>query len=202
VKCGQAARIDGKRLRIVAHGHRLRSVRRQVGEDGGDLASVVALRFRCAVEGCGAVMLVVPRDILPAMRYSAAAIATAFCLWGRGGRNSAARLRHRPATTDDTALSPWRHARRWLALATTGGLFALGQRLDPASPATDRALRVAGQLAGSAPPHARAGPFAAQVACGAVAVGDPDRSRARQTIRPTMPVTETAATGGSESRTA
>jgi len=146
-------------------------------------------------------MLVVPRDILPAMRYSAAAIGMALCLWGCGACTSTARLAQGMRAAG-TAPSHWRQPRRWLGSVTAGGLFALGQRLEPTSPAKDRALHVASQLAGAATPHARVEPFEAQAASGAVAVDEPNRQRDRPANRPTKFVTTPAGAEGNESRAA
>jgi hypothetical protein len=79
-----------------------------------------------------------------------------------------------------------------VADATTGRLFVLGLRLDPAETARERAVSLTSQLAGACPPDARHGPLEELAAAGAVAVLDRHREPARAPIRPTKFVARAA----------
>lgn len=86
-RCREAA-WRGARLRIVSHGRRAKS---QLGPKDPSHVTVsplgrvvVARRYRCAVGGCGAVMLVGPSSVAPRLHYSACAVALALSLWAKG----------------------------------------------------------------------------------------------------------------------
>ena len=71
--CKAASGPVGGRIQIHGHGLRERQVRGPLGP--GEKAVAVGVpgrRYRCMV--CGAVVLVVPREVLPRRQYSAAAI--------------------------------------------------------------------------------------------------------------------------------
>lgn len=183
VKCGSSAWLGSKR-RIVSHGRRLRRVLRWSSSSGAQPIWVTALRFRCTVEGCGAVMLVVPRDVAPGRHYSAPAIGMAVCLWAYGSRPAHGRA-ERPARPSSPAHRAWAQPRRWVGAATAGGLFTLGLRLEPGEPAKGRALSLASQLAGAALPDGRHGQLEDLAASGAVVALDGHHACPQRPTRPT-----------------
>ena len=79
--CGAASREPGKSLRVVGHGLRGRDVEGpDEPEAGPGSRAVLARRYRCL--GCGAVLVVVPRGVARALRYTLDAIGYALALWG------------------------------------------------------------------------------------------------------------------------
>ena len=165
-RCGRSARGEVG-LRIVSHGTRTRRVVGALTPDGEPVVlSVEVARFRCSVDGCGAVLLVVPRGLAPRHHYAAATIGLSLCLWGMGVTGpTAARSRLCPGAA--RPCRRWAQPGRWVARAAASGrLFRLAVRLDPVPPGrSGRALAraVASQLAGWSEPQSRSSPEAAVV---------------------------------------
>lgn len=79
--CGAASREPGRPLAVVGHGLRGREV--EGPNEPGEAPSstpVLARRYRC--RPCGAVLVVVPRGVGRALRYTLDAINYALALWG------------------------------------------------------------------------------------------------------------------------
>ena len=111
-------------------------------------ATVVARRYRC--RGCGAVLVVVPRGVGRALRYTLDAIGYALALWGYA-RTTAERTRRAVSAAKARSVSApeqWSSLRRWTAGAAR--IFGIG---EPRSSGTlrERAARVASWLAAQAP---------------------------------------------------
>jgi hypothetical protein len=123
--CKAASCPFGGRIQVQGHGLRDRQVRGPPGP-GDDAAVVVIMgrRYRCVC--CGAVLLVVPREVLPRRQYSAAAIGLAFALWGLVQATAlAVRLRVSPATAlGFDAMAGWVTLRRWAKAVKERRLFA------------------------------------------------------------------------------
>jgi hypothetical protein len=86
-------------------------------------AEVVARRYRC--RACHAVVMVVPREVLPRRQYTASAIGLALALFALLGV-SAARVRTRISTwsiVGPTAAVGWTTLRRWIDAVRRGDLF-------------------------------------------------------------------------------
>ena len=77
------------------------------------VASITVRRYRCT--RCSAVLVVVPRGVLPRLRYGAVAIALALALWSVEGLPAAeVRLRVSPfGVVGHDARRGWRSLRRW-----------------------------------------------------------------------------------------
>lgn len=110
--------------------------------------TVVARRYRC--RGCGAVLVVVPRGVGRALRYTLDAIGYALALWGYA-RTTAERARRAVSMAKARSISApeqWSSLRRWAA----GGARLFGSGA-PRSSGTlrDRARRLASWLASQAP---------------------------------------------------
>jgi hypothetical protein len=110
--------------------------------------TVVARRYRC--RGCGAVLVVVPRGVGRALRYTLDAIGYALALWGYA-RATAERTRRAVSTAKARSVSApeqWSSLRRWVAAGAR--IFGSGV---PRSSGTlrDRAERLASWLASQAP---------------------------------------------------
>src|SRR5580698_6077419 len=112
--CKAASCPVGGRIQLHGHGVRQRQVRGPPGpgEDAA-VALITGRRYRCVP--CGAVFLVVPREVLPRRQYSAAAIGLALALWGLVQATAlAVRLRVSPATAlGFDAMAGWVTLRRW-----------------------------------------------------------------------------------------
>ena len=112
--CGAASAPPGQGLWL--HGHGLRERMRLGPEELGGrsvIASITVRRYRCL--RCAAVLVVVPRGVLPRLRYGAVAVALALARWSVDGV---------PASRVRAELSPfrvvghdarrgWRSLRRW-----------------------------------------------------------------------------------------
>jgi hypothetical protein len=145
-RCGEPAR-SGSRYRIISHGRRRRQVLGPAVAGGRPKRRyVMALRFRCLAEGCGAVLLVVPRGIVPGRQFSAAAIAYAMALWAGGREN--ARVRRKVSPIPSTGRR-WRQLARWTASIRGGQLLDVVRwRLSPDTKPLDVAAATASVLAG------------------------------------------------------
>ena len=113
-----------------------------------------ARRYEC--QGCGACMLVVPRELLSRRLYTAPAIGLALALWGLLGTTEAAvRTRVSPlAFVGAAAHGTWVTLRRWARATAEGLLFATASsRAPPASLSRrQQAERAAAALVALAPP--------------------------------------------------
>ena len=79
--CGAASRVPGASLALHGHGVRERQVRGPVERRGRPTTVIVAARrYRC--QRCRAVIVVVPRGILPRRLFASTAIAWALWLFG------------------------------------------------------------------------------------------------------------------------
>lgn len=107
------------------------------------MGAVTARRYRCT--RCTAITMVVPRGVLPRLRYGAVAIVLALALWSVEGR-PAAEVRSRVSpfgVVGHDARRGWRSLRRWARGSPWGEAFATGT-------ARERATRVVQRLAGHA----------------------------------------------------
>jgi hypothetical protein len=147
--CGAASREPGRPLCVVGHGLRGRDVEGPEGPEAGpESRTVLARRYRC--RGCGAVLVVVPRGVARALRYTLDAIGYALALWGYAQKTAEQVRRAVSAATARglSAPSQWSSLRRWAAR---------GARIfGPDTPSTsgtlrDRAKQVATWLTARAP---------------------------------------------------
>jgi hypothetical protein len=106
---------------------------------------------------CGAVLLVVPREVLPRRQYSASAIAFALALWGLVGMTAlAVRRRISPAKElGFTAITGWVTLRRWTKAVRQGDLFPSMPSAAPSAPLRAVASLAATALAANADPTTR-----------------------------------------------
>jgi len=138
--CGSAGCELGRPLTIVGHGLRARGVEGPLepGEDPLDV-EILCRRYQCTA--CDAILVVVPRGIGRALRYSLSAIAYALGLWGYA-RATAAQARAATSSAKARGFSSpeqWSSLRRWTAGAksifgasaptTTGSLRERAARL-------------------------------------------------------------------------
>jgi hypothetical protein len=150
----------GGAIQLQGHGLRERQVRGPMGPDEvATMITIVARRFRCVP--CGAVVLVVPREVHGRRVYTASAIAFALALWGLV-LATVARVRRRVSPAKyigDTAVTGWTTLRRWARDVARGRLFSPAP--DPPASATLRlvAANAAKVLAASADPTTRALPI-------------------------------------------
>jgi hypothetical protein len=158
----------GGTIQLHGHGTRERLVVGPPEPDAApDLVTVVGRRYRCLP--CGAVVLVVPREVRGRRAYSAAAIGFALALWGLA-LATAAEVRRRvcPAKVVGAAAAVgWATLRRWARDVARRRLFP--STPDPAPGASLRriAASAAAALAASADPTTRALPLAHRAFLGA-----------------------------------
>jgi hypothetical protein len=147
--CGAASREPGRALRIVGHGVRGRDLEGPVEPGQVPVSTtILARRYRCLE--CGAVVVVVPRGMSRALRYTLDAIGYALALWGYA-RATAEQSRRAVSTAKARGFSgpeQWSSLRRWASGATR----IFGARA-PSRDGTlrERAGRVAAWLAAQAP---------------------------------------------------
>lgn len=136
---------------VGLHGHGLRK-REQRGPlaHGGSASVIVLLLRRYLCVGCGAVTVVVPRGVLPSMRYHAVAIALALALWSSeqwpGWRVHEAVSPH--AGVGNERMHGWRSLSRW---ARSSRRLWPWLRDPPAGNARAAALHAARSIATKAP---------------------------------------------------
>lgn len=144
VACKVASRVVGERLAIHGHGTVQRQIRGPPTSDGAPITEVIAVR-RYECQRCGAVMTVVPREILRGALYAASAIGLALFLYGVGGLSARAvrgRVSVFPAL--DASTPGWPTLRRWIARAES--LWRLERPPLPSASTRQRAERAAMQL--------------------------------------------------------
>lgn len=146
----------GGRIQIHGHGLRERQVCGPPDPDGAPVAIVVTgRRYRCI--RCDAILLVVPRGVLPRRQYSAAAIGFALALWGLV-RATALVVRRRVSSAKKlgiNALLGWVTLRRWAKAVRRRDLFAKAPSASPSATLRDVAAVAATALAASADPTTR-----------------------------------------------
>ena len=112
-------------------------------------------RYRCLP--CGAVLVVVPREVRARRLYSAAAIGLALALWGLG-HAAASEVRRRISPTTilgDAAVTGWVTLRRWARAVAQRRLFAATPLPAPGATLRRVAASAASALAASAAPTTR-----------------------------------------------
>jgi hypothetical protein len=169
--CNAASCPVGGRIQLHGHGLRQRQVRGPPGP--GEAAVVVVItgrRYRCVP--CGALFLVVPREVLPRRQYSAAAIGLALALWGLVQATAlAVRLRVSPATSlGFDAMAGWVTLRRWAKAVKQRRLFASAPVAGPSATLREVAALAATALAASADPTTRHLPLEQRAFLGAAHV--------------------------------
>lgn len=127
---------------------------------------IEARRYLCCA--CGAVVLVVPRGVVPRRLYGASAIAWGLALFGIVLRPlGEVRARTNPArTVGFTAHGRWETLRRWVRAIRAGTLFAQVRRAPASWTLRKLAARAATTAAAQAPPSLRGDSLAAQAFVG------------------------------------
>ena len=157
--CGAAGRPEGAALGLWGHGLRERQIRGPLGFDEEPQTVLIqARRYQC--QRCSAVLLVVPRGVLPARYYSGGAIALAMALYGVVTQTSA-QVRHKVSSwsiVGAAAIDGWATLRRWVQAMQEGRLF-VDVRPAPANWTTRQICeRAAMTLASLGPPTMRGHP--------------------------------------------
>lgn len=138
------------------HGTRERQVRGPARpEDSPVMVVIEARRYRCV--RCGAVLLVVPRELRARGLYSVATIGLALALWGLT-RATAAEVRRRvnPATgLGDDGVTGWATLRRWAREVAYKRLFPSVPLPVPFTTLRRAAASAAMALSASAAPTTR-----------------------------------------------
>jgi hypothetical protein len=116
-------------------------------------------RYQCV--RCGAVIVVVPREVRAGRLYSGAAISFALALWGLV-QASAVEVRRRigpAAHLGHAAATGWATLRRWARAVLRGQLFPAVPLPDPGSTLRRVAAHAAAAVAASADPTTRSLPI-------------------------------------------
>jgi hypothetical protein len=165
VECGAASQPVGGPMVVHGHGLLHRQVRGVLTVDGAPGIAVVAVR-RYECQSCGAVMTVVPAELLARRQYSAPSIALALHLWLVLGWSDR-RVRERVCAWPVRGRSArgWAQLYRWTRSAAT--LFRLPRAVDMRDRAYDIARRVLLALRSLAPSALSVAPIEAQVFEGA-----------------------------------
>ena len=143
-------------MQLHGHGTRERQVRGPGGsEQPAATVLIVARRYRCL--RCGAVIVVVPREMRARRLYSACAIGLALALWGWAlATASEVRRRIRPATQlGATAAMGWATLRRWARAVASQQLVVSAPPAGPHATLRQVAASAAATLAASAEPTTR-----------------------------------------------
>jgi len=154
--CNAASCPVGGRIQIHGHGLRERQVRGPLGPgEKAVTVGVLGRRYLCVV--CGAVFLVVPREVLPRRQYSAAAIGFALAVWGLVKATArAVRLLISPSTVlGFDAMTGWVTLRRWAKAVKARCLFSSVPAAGPSATLRAVAALAATALAASADPTTR-----------------------------------------------
>ena len=158
--CQAASRPVGGSLQLQGHGTRERQVRGPLSPDEAATTVVVTVRrYRCV--RCGAVLVVVPREVCAGRLYSVAAISFALALWGLV-QASAAEVRRRvspAAIVGHAAATGWATLRRWARAVVRGKLFPAAPLPDPGARLRRVAAHAAAAVAASAEPTTRSLPL-------------------------------------------
>ena len=148
--CTTPSRPTGERLALHGHGRRRRQPSGPQEPDGPPTSvGVRARRYLCVV--CGAVIVVVPCELLPRRQYSACAIALAVALYGVEHLH-VANVRVLVSTWEADRAVGWITLRRWLRSIRSGGLFPGIRRCPAEWTLRQGAERAATTLAAWAPP--------------------------------------------------
>lgn len=162
-RCDWPSRPVGGPLQIHGHGLRERQVRGPADPDDPCtrpvLVVVAARRYRCV--HCGAVPLVVPREMLPRRQYSASAIGLALALWGLVlATASEVRQRVSPAkVVGFNAVMRWVTLRRWTQAVAERRLLPAVPSAPARATLREVAAVTAAALAGNADPSTRSLPI-------------------------------------------
>ena len=150
----------GLLIQLRGHGTRERQVCGPAAPGASPaLVLIVARRYRCVP--CGAVIIVVPREVRGRRVYSASAIGFALALWGLM-LATAAEVRRRvcPAKVlGGAAAAGWATLRRWARDLALRRLFPRAPEPPSSGPLRRVAASVAAALAASADPTTRALPI-------------------------------------------
>jgi len=140
--------MDGV-VRLHGHGVRTRLLLGPMHPGGTpEQREVTVRRYRC--QCCRIVVSVVPRGVLPRIRYTALAVVTALAAWGLGQMSSAAaRDAVSPwSSSGSERFHGWRSLRRW---ARAGPRLWPSLHARAKGPPRQRAQSIATQLAARAP---------------------------------------------------
>lgn len=147
-RCGSAGRVTGKPVGIIGHGLRARQVRGP--PSASEVAATRALlvrRYLC--RSCGAVLAVVPRQLLARRHFAAGAIALALFVFGKLGKTAAEAARRAGSWAQGPGT--WRTLRHWIAAVDAGELFPCVRGSPQGWPPRRRAERAAMTVAALVP---------------------------------------------------
>jgi hypothetical protein len=150
--CRSASRDARRGLTVYGHGLRDRvQWGPRAAAQRGTCVVVATRRYQCQL--CDAVLVVVPRGMLPRKRYSGPAIAFALALWALG-RLAEPEVFDRVSVFELSAYVEahgWRSLRRWTRDAVASEMWPLVRGASAGSTHREHAERIAAALASFAP---------------------------------------------------
>jgi hypothetical protein len=147
-RCGQASRVPGSAIGMVGHGHRGRQLRGPPSTSAPPATRLVHVRrYRC--RACGAVVTVVPRQVLARRHFAAGAIAIALFVYGKLGEGAIVACQRVGSWARGSGA--WRTLRRWIAAIDAGRLFGTVRGSPTPWTPRRRAERAAMTIAACAP---------------------------------------------------
>jgi hypothetical protein len=168
-KCGAASCPIGGPTRLHGHGKRERQVLGPIDSNAKPtMVLILARRYLCTA--CGAVPVVVPREVRAKRLYSASAIGFGLALWGLMKLKATdVRQRINPAKVVGVA-DDWATVRRWAKDVAAGKLFVDLQRQPIGHKLRNVAATAATTLAGYADAPTRSLPLECRAFFGAAHV--------------------------------
>ena len=166
--CDAPGRPVGGRLGLVGHGMRTRQLRGPPAAGQAPVTLVLDIRrYQCRT--CAALVMVVPRGVVPRRHFSGAAIALALALYGIAQKSArhTRRLVSPWATVGAAAYTGWAALTRWIGAVRRGSMFACVRAMAEDMSAREAAERVATTLAALAPPALGRLPLTEQAFAGA-----------------------------------
>lgn len=151
--CDAPGRPVGGRPGLVGHGMRTRQLRGPLAVGQAPVTLVLDIRrYRCRT--CTAVVMVVPRGVMPRRHFSAGAIALALAAYGLT-KTSMRETRRQVSpwtTVGAAAYVGWAALTRWIRAVRRGSMFARAPPMAEDMTAREVAERTATNLAAWAPP--------------------------------------------------
>jgi hypothetical protein len=151
--CEAPSRPVGGRLGLVGHGMRTRQLRGPLAPEQPPTTSELdARRYLC--QNCGAIIMVVPRSVMPRRHFSSVAIALALALYGIAKKSlrQTRQLVSPWTTVGDAACTGWAALGRWIRAVRNCSMFACVRAVPTTMSARQAAERAATTLAALAPP--------------------------------------------------
>jgi hypothetical protein len=168
--CDAPSRPVGGRLGLIGHGMRTRQLRGPLAPELPPTTSELDVR-RYLCQNCGAIIMVVPRGVMPRRHFSSTAIALALALYGIAKKSlrQTRQLISPWTTVGDAAYTGWAALPRWIRAVRDCSMFVFVRAIPATMSARQAAERAATTLAARASPTLSHLPLIEQAFAGAQA---------------------------------